>query len=101
MHHRGLEHNLSSQCENQEKTKTTNEEKARANEATMGEDIRRNKRVCSKRSRGLVTLPPGLYKARQRPLSHHSHHLVNTPNQSRATQHRGHRVLRASRPEPV
>jgi hypothetical protein len=29
------------------------------------------------------------------------HHLVIVPNQSRDTQHIGHRVLRTSRPEPV
>jgi hypothetical protein len=57
----------------------------------------------------LVTLPPGLYKARQGPISHHLisshgvqlHHLVIVSNQSRATQHTGRRVLRTSRPEPV
>jgi hypothetical protein len=53
-------------------------------------------------SNRLVTLPPGIYKARQGPLSHHlHHHLVNTPNQSRATQHTRRRVLRTLRPEPV
>jgi hypothetical protein len=32
----------------------TSKEKAQANKATMGEDRRRNKRDCSKRSRKLV-----------------------------------------------
>jgi hypothetical protein len=38
------------------------------------------------------------------PISSHGvqlHHLVIVPNQSRATQHTGRRVLRAPRPEPV
>jgi hypothetical protein len=48
-----------------------------------------------------VTLPPGLYKARQVPFSLITHHLVITSNQSKATQHTGRRVLRTSRPEPV
>jgi hypothetical protein len=58
-----------------------------------------------------VTLPPGLYKARQGPISRIISsninpqrtitHPVIVPNQSRATQHTGRRVLRTSRPEPV
>jgi hypothetical protein len=49
----------------------------------------------------LVTMPPRLYKARQGHLSHYLHHIVNTPNQSRATQHTGRRVLLTSQPEPI
>jgi hypothetical protein len=40
-----------------------------------------------------VTLPPGLYKARQGPFSLITHHLVITSNQSRATWHTGRRVF--------
>jgi hypothetical protein len=56
----------------------------------------------------LVTLPPGLYKARHGPFSSINsshgvqlHQPVIVPYQSRATQHTGRRVLRTSRPEPV
>jgi hypothetical protein len=49
----------------------------------------------------LVTLPLGLYKARQGPLSIHRHHLVNTPCQSRVTQYTGRRVSHTSWSELV
>jgi hypothetical protein len=51
-HHRGLQHNLSSQCNHQRKT--ISKEKARVKEATMGEDRRRNGRDFKTRSQGLV-----------------------------------------------
>jgi hypothetical protein len=67
---------------------------------SMSSTPSRTRLVLSPQNR-LVTLPPGLYKVRQGPLSHHQHHLVNTSTQSRATQHTRHRVLRTLRPEPV